>query len=96
MEAGLGLPTSAPTAQELQAGQQLDVGSTAGSCATMVDAARSSPTDQEHVLAQLQQQQAGASPEVQAAIQAALHGSFGERRAEEPAGQVRGAEFAAC
>jgi CD2 antigen cytoplasmic tail-binding protein 2 len=26
MEAGLGLPTSAPTAQELQAGQQLDVG----------------------------------------------------------------------
>lgn len=95
MEAGLGLPTSAPTAQELQSGQQLEVGSTAGGSA-VADEGGSSLTDQERVLAQLQQQQAAANSEGQAAIQAALHGSFGGPRAGEPAGQVRGAKVAVC
>ncbi len=82
--AGLGLPTSGPTAQELQAGQQLDM---IGSPAT--DQAGSPAAGPEQVQAALQQQQAAATPDGRAAIQAALHGSFGEEQAAEPGGQVR-------
>lgn len=70
VEAGLGLPTSAPTAQELQAGLQMDLGGGPGG-------------GHEHLLQQLHQQHAAADAEGQAAIEAALVGSFGNRLAPE-------------
>ena len=66
VEAGLGLPTSAPTAQELQAGQQMGLEGGPGS-------------GHARLLQQLRQQHAAADAEGQAAIEAALVGSFGNR-----------------
>ena len=81
MEAGLGLPTSAPTAQELRAGEQMHMGA-AGSASGEVGPA----TGEAHVAELLQQQAAAATPEGQVAIRAALFGSFGGD------GQAGGAE----
>ncbi|KAI7837589.1 hypothetical protein COHA_008602 [Chlorella ohadii] len=81
--AELGATEMEAAAQELEAGQQLDM---IGSPAT--NQVGTSPANHEQVLAALLQQQAAATPEGRAAIQAALHGSFGGWQAAEPGGQA--------